>query len=219
MSGRSTLFCTSVRYCSTHDSSGVPMSPRWRLAPPAIFYFLPLVRDAHGQVGAHDGQANGAAPRAHQLACGLARALGGAAVARELAALDARRQVGAAALNVGARLGREALARKLGLAVVPVVARHVTQVVHARALRARGIGRADGDTAALGHAVGAHLEQLLAQLAVGGHGVDFAVPICQVWMRGRVQGDGHDCWSGLRGRAHIRKSRVRAPSACRSRGT
>tara|TARA_B110000114_G_C15085479_1_gene395886 strand:+ start:804 stop:1361 length:558 start_codon:yes stop_codon:yes gene_type:complete len=83
---------------------------------PPIFYIDALVGDAHGQKGAHDGQPNGAAPRAHELARRLARALGRAAVARELAAVDARRQVGAAGFNVGARLGREALARKLRLA-------------------------------------------------------------------------------------------------------
>jgi hypothetical protein len=92
-------------------------------------------------------------------------------------ALDARRQVGAARFNVGARLGREALARKLGLAIAPVVSRHVLEVVHARALRARGLGRAVARFAILGNAVGTDLEQLLAQLVVGGHGVDLRVPI------------------------------------------
>ena len=144
---------------------------------PLVGHLLALVARLQRRDRAQHRQPERAPPRAHEVARRRARALGRAAVARELAARDARREVGAARLDVGARLGRQPLARKLDLAKPAVVARHVLEVVDARAVRARGVGRAVVRFAVLGDAVGAHLEQLLAQLAIGRERVDLRVPI------------------------------------------
>ena len=61
-------------------------------------------------------QAERAPVRRDERAEGVARALGLARVAAQVAVEHARRQVGAAQLDVEARLGREPVARKLELA-------------------------------------------------------------------------------------------------------
>ena len=65
---------------------------------------------------AQDGQQERAPGDRHDVGRGLARAVGAARVAVEVAPLQARREVGAAQLDVVARLAGEPLPRKLELA-------------------------------------------------------------------------------------------------------
>ena len=132
-------------------------------------------------------QAERAPVRRDERAEGVARALGLARVAAQVAVEHARREVGAAQLDVEARLGREPVARKLELAVAPVGPDHVLHVGDARALRARGVRRAVRRRARLGHAVGPDLEQLLALLEVRRQRVDLRVPVAAVVLLARLE--------------------------------
>ena len=86
------------------------------LGAPAIPDISSQIARVHGLHHAQYGQRNRALGNRDDLAHGLAGAVGAARVAVEVALGDARRQVGAAQLDVIARLGREALPRKLELA-------------------------------------------------------------------------------------------------------
>ena len=133
---------------------------------------------------AQDGQRDRASGDRDDFGHGLAGAVRAARVAVDVAPLDALREVGAAQLDVVAHLGREPLPRKPELAILAVGPDHVLHVSDAAALRARRVGRAIGDLLNafhLGHAKGAHREQLLALLfALGRHRIRVAFPVAAV---------------------------------------
>ena len=170
---------------------------RWRapvLVRARLVVGAPAVPDVDADVArvegrghAERGQARRAPDGRDERPRGRTRALGAAGVAVEVATRDARRQVGAAHLDVVARLGHESLPRKLELAVPAIGPTHVLDVRDAAALRARGVRRAVGHPIARVHAVRPHGQELLAQLAVGRERVDLGLPVAAVVLLARRQ--------------------------------
>ena len=208
--GAPTLFCTRMRYFSFQLLLGLAGRMSYRLAPQRKPISCPSVARVLRLQHAQHGQRDRALGNRGDLAHGLAGAPGAARVAIEVTLGNARRQVGAAQLDVVARLGGEPLARKLELAKLAIGADHVLDVGDAAALRARRVGRAVGDDPlvddvaksvkegrrdpgrlvtvvvvpsrliAVGEAKGADREQFLAQLLLGRHRVHVAFPVAAV---------------------------------------
>ena len=148
---------------------------------PAVGDVLPLVGDVHGGHGADHGEAGGAAPDLDgRLGDGVGADLAAGPAGEEAGGVPPL-DLGAAGLGAVLDVGDDALAEEAVLAVAPVVAEPVCELVRARALRPlRPPGAAD-DLVGAAAAVGAGLDQLALLLPVGGRlGVGLGGPVAAV---------------------------------------